>query len=146
MPLSHSYFNSIIVSSGVGLGSTQYPGSSTPIDDEPYLDWLREMKRYAEDTNSVGARPVFFWLIFRLPKENFADQIEMHEYIPMMMPKPGCGYLLAIASSKEETEEIISEDIEQWVYLTYKCRVQGQHAWRSLLDFMGKHNMLDRDQ
>lgn len=139
MFISHSYFNNLVVASGI------YP-SSSPIDDEPYLNWVREMKQYAEDTNAAGAKPVFFWMVFKLPKENFADQIEMHESIPMMIPKTGCGYLLAIVGSRDEAEELISEEIEQYVYLTYKCRMQGQHAWRALLDFMGKHNMLDRDQ
>ncbi len=114
-------------------------------DDEAYSVWAQAMATYSTNTNSRGLPSISFWLIVRLDAENFSESLEMHPALPMMVPKDGAGALIGIARTEEELHAVIEEDTDKYVYLTYKVRLQGQHAWRALLEFMGEHDMLDKD-
>lgn len=114
-------------------------------DDEAYRVWAQAMSTYSTDTNSRGLPSINFWLIVRVDAENFSESLEMHPALPMMIPKDGAGALIGVARTEEELHDVIKEDTDKYVYLTYKVRLQGQHAWRSLLEFMGEHDMLDKD-
>jgi len=114
-------------------------------DDEAYSVWAQAMATYSTNTNSRGLPSISFWLIVRLDAENFSENLEMHPALPMMVPKDGAGALIGVARTEEELHDVIKEDTDKYVYLTYKVRLQGQHAWRSLLEFMGEHDMLDKD-
>lgn len=134
----HTFFDEII-----------HPTTSGAVhayDDEVYRLWTETMFRYAEESNSSGLAALNFWLVIRLNKKDFGDHIEMHETLPMMIPKEGSGKLVGLARDRDELEALTDQDTEEFVYLTYKIKIQGQQAWRDLLEFMGKHNMLDRDQ
>ena len=113
-------------------------------DDEAYQIWAQAMSGYASDTNSEGLPSVNFWLVIRLNIKGFSDTIEMHPKLPMMIPKEGPGALVGIARNQEELSGMVGKETHKYVYLTYKIKLQGQHAWRILLDFMGEHNMLER--
>jgi len=114
-------------------------------DDAAYQVWAQAMATYSTDTNSKGLPSINFWLIVRVDAENFSETLEMHPNLPMMIPRDGAGALIGMARTEEELHDVIKEDTDKYVYLTYKIRLQGQHAWRSLLEFMGEHDMLDKD-
>ncbi len=114
-------------------------------DDEAYRMWVETMSNYAAATNSQGLPTIGFWLIVRLEKEGFSEKIEFHEKLPMMMPIPGTGALIGIARDRDELDKILGREPEKYVYLTYRIKLQGQNAWRTLLEFMGEHDMLDED-
>ncbi len=114
-------------------------------DDEAYRIWAESMTNYASTTNAVGLPALNFWLVVRLDARDFSDTIEMHQKLPMMIPKEGAGALIGLARTQEELDAIVEENTDKFVYLTYKIKLQGQHAWRTLLEFMGEHNMLDKN-
>jgi len=114
-------------------------------DDAAYSMWAAGMANYAVTTNSPGTPSVGFWLVVRLDKSNFSETIEFHEKIPMMIPKEGTGALIGIARDRDELDKVLSTEPDKYVYLTYRVKLQGQHAWRTLLEFMGEHDMLDGD-
>ncbi len=114
-------------------------------DDEAYRVWAESMNSYASATNSAGLPSLSFWLVVRLDAADFSETLEMHQRLPMMIPRDGAGALIGLARTQEELDVILKEDTDKYVYLTYKIRLQGQHAWRSLLEFMGEHNMLEQD-
>lgn len=132
-------------------GASRPPASGTQ-GDEAYRLWSDAMKQYASETNSHGLPATKFWLILRVPKTGFSDKIEMHESIPMLIPKKGCGELVGVAREKPELDALIEprdnlpdDSRGDYIYLTYRVRLQGQEAWRAFLEFAGKHNMLDPD-
>lgn len=112
-------------------------------NDEAYNDWVQAMSHYARGTNSCGLTAVGFWIVIRLDAKGFSDALEMHEKIPMMMPRKGAGTLAGIARTAEELDLITKRDPKKYVYLTYKIKLQGQNAWRDLLEFLGEHDMLE---
>ncbi len=114
-------------------------------DDEAYQVWAQAMATYSTETNAKGLPSINFWLIVRVDAEGFSETVEMHPDLPMMMPRDGAGALIGIARTEEELHAVIEKDTDKYVYLTYKIKLQGQHAWRTLLEFMGEHNMLDKD-
>jgi hypothetical protein len=127
------------------------PSSGTG-DDAAYQEWASAMRQYADATNSNGLPAVRFWLILRVHKTDFSDKVEMHETIPMLLPKVGCGELVGVASDKPELDRLITpnennsiDSRRDYIYLTYKVKIQGQDAWRTFLEFVGTHNMLEQD-
>lgn len=132
-------------------GTREPTVSGTP-EDETYRLWSDAMKQYANATNSSGLPATRFWVVLRVPKTGFSDKIEMHESIPMLLPKNGCGELVGVAREKPELDAMIEPRDElpddsrrNYIYLTYRVRLQGQESWRAFLEFAGKHNMLDPD-
>ncbi len=113
-------------------------------DDEAYRHWAESMAGYASSTNSGGMPSIGFWLVVRLDADNFSETLEMHQKLPMMIPADGTGVLIGIARDQNELDKIVEAETGKYVYLTYKIKLQGQHAWRTLLEFMGEHNMLEK--
>lgn len=113
-------------------------------DDDIYYAWMRAMNVYAQQTNSRGACAERFWLIICLNSENFSKCLEMHKSLPMMIPKTGTSVIFKVASNEQQLEEITLKEPNKYVYLTYKVRIQGDQAWRDLLNFLGQHNMLEK--
>ncbi len=136
----HSFFEGLVhaVTSG-----TQYVPLDS--DDEAYRLWAEAMSQYGDETNAPGLKILNLWLVVRVDKEGFGDHIEMHEKLPMMIPKEGSGVLVGLARDHDELDAMLEQDTDKFVYLVYKIKIQGQKAWRDLLEFMGEHNMLDRD-
>jgi hypothetical protein len=112
--------------------------------DEEWAAWLKAMKEYADKTGASGLEKLNFWIIIKLPKK-FGDKLEWHEEVPMIMPAPGVGELLGIAKDKNELQNIL-EDNSDCAHLVYKVKIQGQAAWRSLVEFMAKNNMLEHER
>ncbi len=137
------------IPNGLYAGLTVATASGTAIveghDDEAYMAWATAMSHYAVTNNSKGLPTIGFWLVVRLDKEDFSEKIEFHEKIPMMMPIAGTGMLIGIARDRNELDKILDREPDKYVYLTYRVKLQGQNAWRTLLEFMGEHDMLDDD-
>jgi hypothetical protein len=119
--------------------------------DPAWAAWQSLMKEYSGDTNSGGLPKLNFWLVISLPGESYSEKLDWHDKVPMLMPASGTGILLGLAQTKEELEEMMFEDAKGKdgkpgnVHLTYKVKVQGQNAWRDLLDFLAEHDMLEQD-
>jgi hypothetical protein len=121
-----------------------------PNQDETYRAWMEIMRQHAEQAKNANLPALRLWLVLRIKKEDFSEKIEMHETIPMMVPKNGCGELCGLALTKQELDALVTPDSEfdsdekrQHVFLTYRIKIQGQEAWRSLLSFLGENNMLE---
>ena len=113
-------------------------------DDEAYQMWAEAMSNYASSTGSGGLDSVEFWLVVRLKAKDFSETLEVHKKLPMLIPKIGTGSLVGIARTSEELDTMVQKQTDKYVYLTYKIKLQGQHAWRTLLEFLGEHDMLEK--
>jgi len=128
------------------LAATTVSGSALiNADDEAYLMWAQATANYAMRTNSPGLPTVNFWLVVQLEVKGFSGNLEMHKTLPMMIPKDGIGKLIGIARSQEELDTLVGVEPDKYVYLTYKIKLQGQNAWLTLLEFLGEHDMLSKD-
>ncbi len=112
--------------------------------DSAYQAWQAASHEYQKKTNSAGLVKLNFWLVIALPAASYSEKIEWHSRLPMLMPTSGTGKLLGLAQTKAELDEMLHEDREN-VHLTYKVKVQGQNAWRDLLEFLAEHDMLEND-
>jgi len=109
----------------------------------PYLDHWREMQRqYAESTGAVGCATRYFWIVIRIKAENFSEHIEHIEEPPMFLPKEGHGEFSGIVTDKSELDALIEKESEEYVHLIFRAKIQGNSSWRTLLTFMGTHDML----
>ncbi len=119
--------------------------------DPTWNIWQGLMKDYAESNNSAGLPKLNFWLVISLPGESFSDTLVWHEEIPMLVPSSGTGALLGLAQTRSELDKMMQEDAQGTggktgnVHLTYKVKIQGQKAWRDLLDFLAEHDMLEHE-
>ena len=126
-------------------GTAVIPGSEV---DDAYRSWAEAMTNYASQGVVQGThaeKAITFWIVVRLPKENFSESLDFHEKIPMLVPVEGQGILIGLAKTAKEMDEMVSHFPERYVYLTYKIRLEGQESWRTLLEFLGEHNMIERD-
>jgi len=119
--------------------------------DPAFLAWTAQMRDYQGATNSGGLPKLNFWLVISLPGDNFSEKLEWHEELPMLMPASGTGALLGLAQTKAELDEMMFEDAKTKegktgnIHLTYKVKIQGSKAWRDLIDFMAKHDMIEKE-
>ena len=118
--------------------------TTTSGTDAAWNDWQSLMKQYQDATNSGGLPRTSFWLVIGLPADDYSERIEMHDEIPMLMPVSGSGVLVGLAKEKTELDKMLMED-EKHVHLTYKVKIQGQKAWRDLIEFLAKHDMLEKE-
>jgi hypothetical protein len=112
--------------------------------DPAWENWRELMSQYQQATNSSGLTRISFWLVVGLPGDSFSDKLEFHEEVPMLMPISGSGKFLGIAQSKAELDKMVTSDKDN-VHLTYKVKLQGQKAWRDLLEFLATHDMLEKE-
>ena len=119
--------------------------------DAVWNAWQGMMKMYSEDSNAGGLSKLSFWLVISLPGDSYSEKLEWHDKIPMLVPSSGTGSLLGLARTKAELDEMMFEDSKAKdgrpgnVHLTYKVGVQGQKAWRDLLNFLAEHDMLEKE-
>lgn len=113
-------------------------------EDPTWNAWLEAMQQYAQASNSSGLTRTNFWLVVGIPKKDFSEKIEWHEEIPMLMPASGVGKLIGLAQTKDDLNKIIEAD-QGNVHLTYKVKIQGQKAWRDLVEFLAQHDMLEKE-
>lgn len=102
------------------------------------------MRDYAEATSADGLPKVHFWLVVALPGANYANKLDWHHEIPMLMPVSGTGKFLGIAPTKSYLDKMVLADKDN-VHLTFKVKIQGQTAWRDLIEFLAKHDMLENE-
>lgn len=108
-----------------------------------YTAWAEQMQTYQKYLNTAG-EPKCFWIVLGLPGNNYSDKLEWHKEIPMVVPIKGEGKLIGIASSKEQVDALIAKDQDN-VHLVFKAKIQGEDAWRKLLEFLGTHAMLEKE-
>ncbi len=134
-----------------GLSALASGTQSRGILDPAWAVWQGLMKGYAGSYNSADLSKLNFWLIISLPGDSFSDKLAWHEEIPMLVPSSGTGSLLGLAQTKSELDRMLEEDSKGTggkpgnVHLTYKVKVQGQQAWRDLLEFLAEHDMLEKE-
>lgn len=108
------------------------------------LQWQQRMVEYSEGYASSASVPVNFWLVLSLPGASYSDKLEWHSEAPMLMPVSGEGQLLGLAQTRESLQDMIEKDPAN-VHLTFKVRIQGQRAWRELIEFLGTHGMIENE-
>ncbi|MFW9998430.1 MAG: hypothetical protein ACFFD4_40725, partial [Candidatus Odinarchaeota archaeon] len=125
------------------------------IDSDPdaaaeFKEWQETMRQYALEADDDGGVPHKFLVVIRVRAENYSEKLAYHETLPMWIPKEGEGELAGIALNSDGVDKIISGLTDQstgenrYVYLVYVVKVQGQQAWRGLLEYLGSHNMLEK--
>lgn len=132
------------------------PGTA---QDDLYRQWMDAMHTYAASHHSYSLPPAYhFWVVLRIPTANYSEKIVDHPTIPMMVPASGHGEFVGFAHSKAELDELTTPAVDpktgaireedrrgKYVYLTYKAKIQGEHAWRAFIDFLGTHDMLEKE-
>lgn len=132
------------------------PGSE---QDNLYQQWMRAIHDYSNTHQSNQLPPAyFFWVVLRVPAKNYSELIEDHETIPMMVPKEGCGELVGFARDKAELDAMTTPALDakagkvregdnkgNYVYLTYRVRVQGEQHWRELVEYFANKGMIERE-
>lgn len=114
------------------------------IPTEAYAAWASMMHDYSEETCAAGMPSTYFWLAIQLPRDNYADKIDFHPELPMMVPVSGTQTkILGVFSSKKSAESAMAED-EKHVHLLYKLKIQGSTATYKFLEFMAEHNMMEK--
>jgi hypothetical protein len=117
---------------------------TTEVQDQAYRQWQGMMREYSEATFSDGLPKVHFWLVVGLPGANYANHLDWHHDIPMLMPASGTGKFLGVAPTKADVDKMIEDDPAN-VHLTFKVKIQGQTAWRDLIEFLARHDMLENE-
>ncbi len=138
------YIDTSMLAQLAGIGLDDYNATVTGTDQIDY-GYQQAMQQYAAMTGSQGAPSTEFWFVVKLPKKNFSESLEMHPDLPMMVPKEGTGELVGVVRDLRELDNLLKETSKEYVHLTYKVKIQGKHAFRTLIEFMAKHDMLDQD-
>jgi len=82
--------------------------------------------------------------VISLPGDHYSEQLEWHSELPMLIPTSGSGKLMGLAQNKDALDEMITGDKDN-VHLTYKVKIQGQQAWRELLEFLAERGMIEKE-
>jgi hypothetical protein len=106
--------------------------------------WQQTMREYTEAASAEGFPKSHFWIVIALPGGNYANHLDWHHEIPMLMPASGTGKFLGIALTKPDLDQMVEKDKDN-VHLTFKVKIQGQSAWRELLEFLARHDMLENE-
>jgi len=83
-----------------------------------------------------------FWIVVSFPKENYSEQLEWHEEVPMLVPASGTGNLKGIAKNRDDLNVMVTD--EDHIHLTYKIKVRGRNLVE-LLEFLAKHDMVEKE-
>lgn len=124
--------------SGMGI-----PLPSGTLDMEEYREWMHTQREYATRTGASGLVSTNFYLVLSFPQEDFADKIEMHPDLPMMVPASGTAPpILGIFSDDATASKAMSKDTDH-VHLMYKLRLRGHVGVSDFLEFMATHDMME---
>jgi len=124
--------------------ATQSQTTASGTMDPGWAAWQDMIDQYQGGANSGGLPKLNFWLVVALPGKDYSERIEWHENLPMLVPVSGSGVLTGLAQSNAELTKMLTEDSGN-VHLTYKVKIQGQKAWRDLLEFLAEHGMLEKE-
>lgn len=119
-------------------------GTTSEVQDQSFQQWQGMMKDYAEASSANGLPKVHFWVVIALPGGDYANKLGWHHEIPMLMPISGTGKFLGVAPTKSALDDMVEADKDN-VHLTFKVKIQGQTAWRELLEFLATHDMLENE-
>ena len=124
--------------------ATTVSGTTSAAREDPaWCDWQAVLQKYATvDVPTVTTSgQADFWIVVSFPKENYSEQFEWHEEIPMLVPTSGSGNLKGIARTKEELDDMVTSEDD--IHLTYKIKVAGQDLVE-LLEFLAQRDMIER--
>ncbi len=121
--------------SGMGI-----PVPSGSVDMAGYEEWMYTQKEYSTHT---GLPVTNFYLVLAFPQGDFADQIDMHPDLPMMVPASGIvPPILGVFSNEQSATKAMDKDNKN-VHLMYKLKLRGNAGIREFLEFMATHDMMD---
>ena len=140
------FIDASVLAQLTGVDIEDYDVAVSGTTDEIAYSYQQAMQQYAAITGSQGATSTGFWFVVKLPKKNFSETLEMHPELPMMVPKEGTGELVGVARDSRELDKLLEKTSEEFVHLTYKVKIQGKHAFRTLIEFLAEHNMIDQDR
>lgn len=111
-----------------------------------------DMAAYLAALEAGAAVQTRFWIVLRVKKQDFGERLEMHPTVDMMMPKDGFGEFVGIVRNGDELYNVVTADPKKdddkkrdFIYLTYKVKVQGQTGWKKLIEFLAQNEMLEED-
>lgn len=112
-----------------------------------------DMADYLASLEAGAAIQTRFWIVLRVKKQDFGERLEMHPTLDMMVPKDGFGEFVGIVRNGDELHNTVTADPKKdddtkrdFIYLTYKVKVQGQTGWRNLIEFLAQNEMLEEDK
>ena len=123
-----------------GMGIPMPSGTQ---DMEEYAEWMHTQKEYATQAGSAGLTATNFYLVLAFPQGDFADKIDMHPTLPMMVPTSGTTPpILGVFSDEKSATVAMDKDTER-VHMLYKLKLRGHAGIRDFLEFMATHDMMD---
>ncbi len=126
------------IMNGMGI-----PVASGSLDMLEYTEWLHTQREYATRTGAAGLVSTNFYLVLAFPQEDFADKIEVHPDLPMMIPASGTTPpILGVFPDEKSASVAMSRDDER-VHLMYKLRLRGHRGIKDFLEYMATHDMME---
>jgi len=122
--------------SGLGM-----PASGT--EESDYSAWEMDPKPYVSTAPTPHLATTSIYLVEAFPQGDFADRIDIHPDLPMMLPASGTNPPILGIFSDEKTARIKMEEDDQNVHLMYKCRVPGVSGIQNFLELMAGQGMLE---
>lgn len=133
-----------IQSMGIDPGDAPATSGTTGGVDNMYAAWQAHMREYAAKTCAAGTPSTYFYIALGLPQDNYADKIDYHPDLPMMVPVSGTPVkVLGVFPDKKAADVAMEEDREH-VHLLYKLKLQGCIPIYKFLEFMAEHNMMEK--
>ncbi len=124
--------------SGLGI-----PMPSGTQDMEEYAEWMHSQQEYATSNGASGLTATNFYLVLAFPQGDFADKIDMHPDLPMMVPTSGTTPPILGVFSDEKAATVAMDKDNERVHLMYKLKLRGHAGIRDFLEFMATHDMMD---
>ena len=120
------------------------PLPSGTVDMAEYEEWMHTQKEYSTRTGSAGLAATNFYLVLAFPQGDFADKIDMHPDLPMMVPASGTTPPILGVFSDERAATVAMDKDDKNVHLMYKLKLRGNTGIREFLEFMATHDMMDK--
>lgn len=112
--------------------------------EEAFAEWQSQNQGYAAATGAHGMPSKYFYLVLAFPSDNYADKIDFHPALPMLVPVSGTQTkILGIYGDKAKADQAMEDDRES-VHLVYKLKLQGSDATYKFLEYMATHNMMEK--
>lgn len=109
-----------------------------------YAIWEASIRKYASNSYDSTAPSAYFWIAIGLPRHDYADKIDFHPSIPMLVPVSGTKVKILGIFSDRRAADIAMEEDEENVHLLYKLRLQGGNAVYQFLEYAASHGMIEK--
>lgn len=126
--------------SGMGIPTPVISGSANMAE---YEGWTYTTEAYTKDTVPSYLTTANFYLVLAFPQGDFADKIDIHPDLPMMVPTSGTTPPILGVFADEKAAAVAMDKDNESVHLMYKLKLRGDTGVREFLEFMATHDMMD---